>query len=345
VTAPVVAVAMPTYNHAAFIEEAIGSVLAQTFEAWELVVVDDGSTDGTVEIARRSADPRITVLAREHRGLEGLRDAYRAALATSTAPLVAVLEGDDRWPAGKLARQVADFDDATVVLSYGAGWLIDERGCEYGLVEPSIPPAVRTNRPTGSIVPSLLGGNPILAPTVVVRRSALQAVGGFWQPEGVPYVDHPTWLLLAMEGPFAYQPEPVGSWRRHSAQWTTRAVESLVPTVPETAYVGLIATRYAWKTAVPVELPPPETLARQHTERAILNRWRLALLAGNRSTVSSRFVDLVRSGRPRLVGLALLGLAFWLAGSDLEWLQRRRHRVSWPSRRHRQGHLRQELSR
>jgi len=335
-----VVVAMPTYNHAAFIEEAIASVLAQTLGAWELVIVDDASTDGTLEIARRHQDPRITVLSGEHRGLERLGETYQLVLEHSSAPLVTVLEGDDRWPPDKLARQVADFDDPAVVLSYGAGWLIDEHGCEYGLVEPSIPVAARTNRPVGSIVPPLLRANPILAPTVVVRRSALEAVGGFWQPEGVPYVDHPTWLLLAMQGPFAYQATPVGSWRRHSAQWTTRAVQTQAVTVPEAAYVGHVAKRYLAEIDPAFASVPIEELGRRHEERAIVNRWRLALLAGDRSTVTAMFLELLRSGRPRRSVLALLGLAMWSVGSDLEWLQRRRHRVSWPSRRHRRGHLR-----
>ena len=111
---PVVTAIMPTYNHAAFIGQAIESVLAQTFEAWELVVVDDGSADGTPDLARRYRDDRIRVVARDHGGLHRLGEAYRAALEASTAPLVAILEGDDTWPADKLARQAPDFDDQGV---------------------------------------------------------------------------------------------------------------------------------------------------------------------------------------------------------------------------------------
>jgi glycosyltransferase involved in cell wall biosynthesis len=93
-----VVIAMPTYNHARFVSEAVDSVLAQTYEAWELVVVDDGSTDGTVDALRDYEDPRIRVVERDHRGLAGLGAAYRTAVESSSAPLVAILEGDDRWP-------------------------------------------------------------------------------------------------------------------------------------------------------------------------------------------------------------------------------------------------------
>jgi glycosyltransferase involved in cell wall biosynthesis len=238
---PIVTAIMPTYNHVAFAGQAIESVLAQTLGAWELIVLDDGSTDGTLDIVHRYPDPRIRVTARAHGGLSRLGDLYRAALESSTSPLLAVLEGDDVWPPDKLARQVPDFDDPTVVLSYGAGWLIDEFGCQYGLVEPPFPEATRTNRPIGSILPDLLSNNAILSPTVVLRRSALESIGGFWQPDGVPYVDHPTWLLLAGEGTFAYHSDPVGSWRRHPGQWTTGVVGSAAE-VPEAAYLDLAAT-------------------------------------------------------------------------------------------------------
>lgn len=336
--APTVVVAMPTYNHAAFVSEAVESVLAQTFQAWELIVVDDGSSDETLDIVRRFRDPRVRVIARVHHGLPGLGVTYRMILEKSTAPLVAILEGDDRWPPDKLARQVPDFDDPSVVLSYGVGWLIDERGCEYGRVTP-FSHGIRTNRPVGAIVPSLLSANPILSPTVVVRRAGLESVGGFWQPDGVPYVDHPTWLLLALEGAFVYHDAAVGSWRRHAAQWTTRRVGSEPAVAPEEGYIGLIADRYreaAGNDALPAL--SAETLHRRHADRAVINRWRLALLAANRHQVSSMAVDLIRSGRPRLISAALLGLAMWGLGSDLEWVQRRRDRVTWPSRRHRRTH-------
>jgi glycosyltransferase involved in cell wall biosynthesis len=337
---PVVAVIMTTYNHGAFIAEAVQSVLAQTFSAWELIVVDDGSTDDTLEILRRVDDPRIRVVGREHRGLQALAATYRTAMDLSDAPLLAILDGDDRWPRNKLELQVRDFDDPAVVLSYGAGSLIDEHGLEYGLVDPSFPQAARTNRPIGTILPSLLANNAILSATVVIRRSGLDAVGGFWQPEGVSYVDHPTWLLLAMEGSFAYHRTVVGSWRRHPGQWTTRTVHAGGGDVPEAAYVPLVADRFAKQLArSKTSLPSRQTLIQQHADRAILNRWRVALLFGNPPDVGRSFVELVRTGRPRLIGLALLGVAVRAGGSDLEWMQRRRNRVAWPSRRHRAAHL------
>ena len=333
---PIVAVIMPTFNHAAFVGAAVESVLGQTLDAWELIVVDDGSTDGTPDIVLGYGDPRIRVIVRDHGGLAHLHDLYQTALDSSTAPLLAILEGDDTWPADKLARQVADFDDPAVVLSYGSGWLIDELGCRYARVDPSFAENARTNGPEASILPELLTNNAILSPTVVVRRSALATIGGFWQPEGVPYLDHPTWLLLAAQGTFAYHAAPVGSWRRHPGQWTTKVVES-GSEAPEMAYVDLVAERLTGKTPG-LALPTRDALLRRHNERATVNRWRLALLSAGPAEIFRSFGQLMRSRRPRLMALALLGLAARSVGSDLEWLQVRRHRVAWPSRRHMRGH-------
>jgi len=336
--APLVAVVMPTFNHARFVGAAIESVLAQTFTGWELVVVDDASDDGTPDIVRAYRDDRIQLVSDGHRGLLRLRSAYEAALSRSTAPLVAILEGDDRWPPDKLSRQVPDFNPPDVVLSYGLGELIDACGIAYGLVEPPVTGPARENVPTGSILPSLLATNYLLSPTVMVRRAALDAIGGFWQPDGVPFVDHPTWLLLAQQGRFAYHPAVVGSWRRHKAQWTTRAVSDSA-LIPEETYLRLVVGRFA-DVLGPGD-GADDRLARllaRHRDRAMLNQWRRALLAGDRSAVLRMFLSLVRSVRPRLAMTALLGLVLWSVGSDLEWLQRRRHRVAWPSRRRERDH-------
>jgi len=101
-----VSVLSPTYQHAAFIGDCIRSVLAQTVQDWEMMIVDDGSEDGTPDIAESFHDPRIVVLRRQHGGVAGLGRAYALAVASSGSPLVAILEGDDTWPPTKLEDQL-----------------------------------------------------------------------------------------------------------------------------------------------------------------------------------------------------------------------------------------------
>ena len=328
-----------TYQHAAFIEYCIGSVLAQTMHDWEMILVDDGSTDGTAEIAESIHDPKITVLRREHQGIMALGSAYALALEHATSPFIAVLEGDDAWPRTKLEDQLPLFDDPAVVLSYGPAGLMDQFGCFYARCSYSAPGRIASNEPVGSILPALAALNFLISPTVMVRRQSLVGTGGFLQPEGVPYLDHPTWLLLAGQGAFAYHTSIVGSWRRHPAQWTTVIVES-GSSAPEEAYLGLAVERLRGLVAGPAPLPPDAETIGRHSERAMVNRWRLALLSAGPGEILRSYVRMIRPGRPRLIGLAIAGLAARGVGSDLEWLQIRRHRVAWPSRRHMRRHRR-----
>src|SRR5674476_639339 len=126
-----VSVLSPTYQHSEFIGDCIRSVLAQTVQDWEMVIVDDGSHDGTADIAESFDDPRIIVLRQQHVGVAGLGRAYASDVAITTSPFVAILEGDDTWPATKLEDELPLFDDPAVVLAYGSAGLMDKQGCIY----------------------------------------------------------------------------------------------------------------------------------------------------------------------------------------------------------------------
>ena len=105
-----VSILTPTYNRADLLPRAVRSVLAQTFGDWELLVVDDGSTDGTGEVLEAFRDARIRYLPRSHRGIAASRN---DALANATAPLIAFLDSDDFWDPQKLERQRAFFQSAS----------------------------------------------------------------------------------------------------------------------------------------------------------------------------------------------------------------------------------------
>ena len=107
---PLVSVIMPFLNAAPFLEEAIESVRAQTYANWELLLCDDGSTDGSSEIARRyaSLDPsRIRHLTHDDGATHGASAARNLGLRRVRGELVALLDGDDVWLPHKLEEQVA----------------------------------------------------------------------------------------------------------------------------------------------------------------------------------------------------------------------------------------------
>jgi glycosyltransferase involved in cell wall biosynthesis len=213
---PLVSIITPTYSHEGFIESCIRSVLAQRYDAWELIVVDDASPDRTPEIVAQLAasDPRIRLIRHTtNYGPYRLSDTYNEALALAGGELIAVLEGDDEWIADKLAQQVPVFRDPRVVLSYADydevtvdGLLIHRHGIRDAIAADRSGPSA--NLHFFSWLKSL-GAN-----TVMARAATLRQIGGFCRAE-LPLVDYPTWLRLATLGEFVRVPQVCGIWRRH----------------------------------------------------------------------------------------------------------------------------------
>lgn len=335
---PRVTILTPTYRQATFIRACVQSVLEQTFRDWEMIVVDDGSDDGTPDLVESYRDSRIKLVRRQHQGLAGLGGAYATALALGTGQLVAVLEGDDAWPPNKLEIQVPLFDDERVALSYGPALLMDDRGCLYARGWRAPGGTAAHNDPVGSVLPALVKRNFIVSSTVVLRRSALERVGGFRQPPDVPFVDHPTWLMLAGVGLFAPASQVVGYWRRHAAQYTTRALDSAGPDA--NAY---LADAVAEATSLPERARQSlrDLVAsdeQRQGEIARVGRARLALLSGDWQRAASLWAELARVGSPEVRVIAIAGLASGAFRTDVEWLFRRAGLFSWPSRRHLASH-------
>ncbi|MBA3656687.1 MAG: glycosyltransferase family 2 protein, partial [Gemmatimonadaceae bacterium] len=162
---PVVTIITTVHDLEPYIGQCIDSVLLQTYTRWEQIVVDDGSVDGTREIVESYSDPRIRYVRLPKRGVPGLAEGYNVALSEGRGSLVAVLEGDDYWPADKLAIQVASFQDPHVQLSWGEAILVDGRG------QPNAkwPRGRRqqTDMPTEQLFRELTCSN-VLTPTVTV---------------------------------------------------------------------------------------------------------------------------------------------------------------------------------
>ncbi len=209
---PPVSVVIPAYNRVATIGAAIESVLRQTWEDFELLVVDDGSTDGTLAAARAIADPRLRVIAAPHNlGAAGARN---LGVAKARGTWIAFQDSDDEWLPEKLARQMArlatrpagsdDWVGAYCGLLTVGG--LDARPGERTEIRyvpaPSVKPA------EGDIVEPLLQRNMISTQTLVVRRDLFLALGGF-DEDLTPIEDWDFALRLARRGPVAFVDEPL----------------------------------------------------------------------------------------------------------------------------------------
>lgn len=212
---PRVSIITPVYNAERFVERTIRSTLAQSFEDWEQIVVDDGSTDATAEIVRTFHDPRIRYIRLPHRGLASLGETYNAALRTARGELIGILEGDDVWPHDKLELQVPSFDASDVMLSWGRAIVIDEH--DRVVRRWQCPRIARRDRSAAELFRLLARWNVFPALTVMIRRRALEQIGGFRQLSSKLLVDWPTWLTLAanVSGTAKYIDRDLGLYRVH----------------------------------------------------------------------------------------------------------------------------------
>lgn len=219
---PAVSVLLPAYNAAAHLPEALASVQGQDLADWELVAVDDGSTDATGAILEEAAraDARVRVLRRPH---QGLVPALNAGLAGCRAPLVARMDADDRMHPSRLRRQVE--------------WLrahpdVDVLGC---LVECFPQDEIREGLAryqewlNSLVTPEeisrdLFVESPFAHPSVLFRKEAVVRVGGY-QDHGWAE-DYDLWIRLHQAGArFAKVPEVLHYWRDRPDRLTRTGAE------------------------------------------------------------------------------------------------------------------------
>lgn len=217
---PLVTIITPTYNHESFIGPCIESVLNQSFNDWEMIIVDDGSTDKTLAIAEHYArrHNRINVVTLQHRGIFQLSETYNVGLSLGSAPYVAILEGDDFWPSTKLSSQVAIHQStANIILSHGQSIIYQEPSTVTFYCHP---PKRQKVTSTEYMRWLLCRQSCIMPVTAMINREALDRIGGFKQGL-LPTVDFPTFLELSrLSGYFYYSDDILGYWRSSPKQQT-----------------------------------------------------------------------------------------------------------------------------
>lgn len=208
--APKVSVLIPSYNHARFLPAALHSVFAQTYTDYEIVVVDDGSTDGSVELLRSYGD-RIRLYTQSNRGTY---PTLNRCIAESRGQYLAILNSDDLWAPIKLEKQVAMLDSHPQVgLVHTDGYFIDAEG----RILPGNPLGFEWPRtPTGNIIEALVRHNKIIASSVMIRRECFERLGGF-REDLFGSGDWEMWFRVALEYDIGYIDEPLTMYRVHGA--------------------------------------------------------------------------------------------------------------------------------
>lgn len=221
---PVVSIIMASYNYACFIEKAIQSILDQSEDAWELLVVDDGSTDDSVEIVRRfaGADSRIRLLRHEDRKNHGLPETLRLGISRARGEYLAFLESDDLWSPDCLERRLACFavnKEAGAVFNHLS--LINmNSGAAYGdrLMVESVYNRFLERNGSFDLFGALLVQNCIPSfSCIMVRADLLRSVN---LDSPVPrWLDWWVWLQIACVASFAYTGAVCTFWRVHDKSY------------------------------------------------------------------------------------------------------------------------------
>jgi glycosyltransferase involved in cell wall biosynthesis len=257
---PRVSVIIATYNRASWLQEAVSSVLAQSFSDFEIIIADDGSTDNTPGIvAQMSFAGRYLLI--PHSGRPSM--VRNRALDVARGDLIAFLDDDDLWPAGKLQKQVAAFDRSpNIDLLYG-----DARALRDDSPVPSAPLLSARQKRADRLFEALLADCFIYPSTAMVRRHTLMTVGGF-DESLVTVEDYDLWLRLAYQGRAVFLPEPAVILRRHD-----RGISALRRR--ETAEATVTVLSRVWNE---MELTPRQrlmlrqSLARSHTHLGLYLR-------------------------------------------------------------------------
>ena len=242
-----IAAVITTYNGATrgYMLEAIASVLSQTMQPSEILVVDDGSTDGTAEYLRERFGGAVRVESLSKNA--GPSAARNHGIRVAACPLVAFLDDDDVWLPKRLEEQIAVMKEAGARMVFGRAELIDSRGTVLPDRWPTYPEALSW--------PGILFRNPVQGPSgVLVRREALLAAGGF--PEAFRIAeDWVLWARIARLTPIRFLDKVVSRYRQHDQQaaagrsttWireqTLAALRELVRELPP-AQAALVLSSY-----------------------------------------------------------------------------------------------------
>ncbi|MBD2449488.1 glycosyltransferase [Nostoc sp. FACHB-152] len=234
---PKISVIIPAYNAEKTIAETIKSVQKQTFSDFELIVINDGSKDRTVEIVESIQDERLKIFSYENGGLPVARN---RGISQATGEFIAFLDADDLWTADKLERQLIALEEnpeAGVAYSWTCFMDVDEQGKPLSFL-PSPRYAF-----TGNVYEKLLVSDFIHnGSNTLIRRQALESTGGF-DPACPGCADWDYWLRLSTRWDFVVIPKHQILYRR-----TPGAMSSKVEQMKEAA---LIAMKKAYQAAPP----------------------------------------------------------------------------------------------
>ena len=208
---PKVSINIPCFNSEKYIAETLQSVLSQTFEDFEIILVNDGSTDKTEEIIKTFSDPRIKYYYQKNMGLGNTRNRQ---LALSSGDFIAFLDHDDIWLPTKLEKQIPLFENQPKVgLVYCDTIFFNDKGDVNRLYNNRVP--LR-----GNVFRQILKDYFLAMPSVVIRKKALDSQQQLFDDNFSMSEERDLFTRIAYDWDFDYVGEPLAKWRMHSKSLT-----------------------------------------------------------------------------------------------------------------------------
>lgn len=229
-TLPSISVVMPVYNVEPYVKAAIDSVLAQTFEDFELLIIDDGGSDRSIDICREYVDPRVRIISQKNRGLAGARN---TGIRYARADIIAFLDSDDLWHRDKLARHMAHLrGNREVGVSFSGARLIDDEGRDIHIDQT---PKLRNIKPHDIFLrnPVSNGSTPVIRREVfgeIARPSPNHPGEEVWFDESLRQSeDIDCWLQIALSTSWKFEgiPGPLTLYRVNAGGLSANVVKQL----------------------------------------------------------------------------------------------------------------------
>ena len=206
---PKLTVLMPVYNCELYIKEAIDSILNQTYTNFELLIIDDASTDKTVELIKKCLDVRINLIQKPVN--KGLTDSLNHGLKIAKGKYIARMDGDDISLPERFAKQIFFLEENQEVILCGSWFSII--GSDR---------VVKVPEHHNEIKLAFLKGNCIAHPSVMMRKQALDAFQVVYDVSKEPAEDYDLWVRLLLKGKLHNLQEVLLDYRTHGEQVTKR---------------------------------------------------------------------------------------------------------------------------
>lgn len=310
---PLISVIIPAYNVSAYIGDALRSIFIQDFKNYEVIVVNDGSTD-TPELEKVLAPYRdqIHYIQQPNRGISAARN---AALRVARGKLIALLDADDVWRAGKLTEQLSFMDHAQFDMIYADALLIGDvpwpEGTTFMDRSPSEGPVTLNTLLDLRVT--------VVVSTVIMRKDLVEQVGGFDEEDRNLTEDFDLWLRLARAGArIGYQRKVLAEYRYRSDSISASRIK-----------LHEAALRVLKKTRRGMSLSASETEALDRTEQRLeailmLEHGKTMIVKGEVAEARALFAKARATNNSWKIPLTLLVLRTF-PGLLRRYLQKRHH--------------------